>query len=60
MDETEKENGQEREKKREIAQLKSNINSVNVRLKTVDRALDCQDQYFRRNSLLIHGVNKEN
>ena len=42
-----------REKEREIAKLKSTINSLNVRLGKADRALVCQEQYSRRNCLLI-------
>ena len=49
-----------REKEREIAELKSTINSLNVRLDKGDRALDHQEQYFRRNYLLIHGIDEEN
>ena len=49
-----------REKEWEIAELKSTINSLNVRLDKADRALDCQEQYSRRNCLLIHGTGKEN
>ena len=44
-----------REKEREI------INTdLNVRLDKVDRALDRQEQYSRRNCLLIHGIDEEN
>ena len=49
-----------REKEWEIAELKSTINSLNVRLDKADRALDCQEQYLRRNWLLIHSIDKEN
>ena len=49
-----------REKKREIAELKSTINSLNVRLDKADRALDRQEQYSRINCLLIHGIDEEN
>ena len=49
-----------RQKEREIAELKSAINSLNVRLDKGDRALDHQEQYFRRNCLLIHGIDEEN
>ena len=49
-----------REKEREIAELKSTINSLNVRLDKADRALDCQEQYSRRNCLLIHSIDEEN
>ena len=49
-----------REKEREIAELKSTINSLNVSLGKADRALDGQEQYSRRNCLLIHGTDEEN
>ena len=49
-----------KEKEREIAELKSTINSLNVRLDKADRALDRQEQYSRRNCLLIHGIDEEN
>ena len=48
-----------REKEREIAELKSTINGLNVRLDKVDRALDRQEQYSRRNCLLIHDIDEE-
>ena len=50
----------EKKKEQEIAELKSTINSLNVRLDKADRALDCQEQYSRRNCLLIHGIDEEN
>ena len=49
-----------REKEWEIAELKSTINSLNVRLDKADRALDRQEQYLRRNWLLIHSIDEEN
>ena len=49
-----------REKEREIAELKSIINSLNVRIDKADRVLDLQEQYSRRNCLLIHGIDEEN
>ena len=49
-----------KKKEQEIAELKSTINSLNVRLDKADRALDCQEQYSRRNCLLIHGIDEEN
>ena len=49
-----------REKEQEIAELKSAINSLNVRLDKDDRVLDLQEQYSRRNCLLIHGIDEEN
>ena len=49
-----------REKEREIPELKSIINSLNVRIDKADRVLDRQEQYSRRNCLLIHGIDEEN
>ena len=49
-----------REKEREIAELKSTRKSLNVCLDKADRTLDRQEQYFRRNCLLIHGIVEEN
>ena len=49
-----------REKEREIAELKSTINSLNTRLDKANRVLDRQKQYPRRNCLLIHGIEEEN
>ena len=49
-----------REKEREITQLKRTLNSLNLRLDKADRALDRQEQYSRRNYLLIHGIDEEN
>ena len=49
-----------RQKEQEIAELKSTINGLNVRLDKVEKALDCQEQYSRRNCLLIYRIDKEN
>ena len=49
-----------REKEREIAELKSIINSLNVKVDKADRALDRQEQYSRRSCLLIHGIDEGN
>ena len=49
-----------RQKEWEIAELKITINSLNVRLDKADRTLDCQEQYPRRNCLLIYGIDEEN
>ena len=48
-----------REKERKIAELKIIIDGLNVTLNKAERAFDCQEQYFRRNSLLIHAINEE-
>lgn len=34
--------------------------NLNLGLGKVDRALDCLEQYCRRNCKLIHGINEEN
>ena len=49
-----------RELEWEIAELKSTINSLNVRLDKADKALDHKEQYSRWNCSLIHGIDKEN
>ena len=49
-----------RQKEREITELKSNINGLNLRLDKVNRALHRQEQYSRRNYLLVNGNDKEN
>ena len=49
-----------RKKEWEIAELKSTINSLNIRLDKADRALYHQEQYSRRNCLLIHSIDEEN
>ena len=38
---------------------KNEVKYLNEKVETVDRSLDCHEQYSRRNCLLIHGV-KEN
>ena len=48
-----------REKEREIAELKSTINGLNVRLDKADRALDCQEQYSKINGLLMQVIDEE-
>ena len=48
-----------REKERKIAELKIIIDGLNVTLNKAERAFDCPEQYFRRNSLLIHAINEE-
>ena len=51
---------EKREKEREIEELKGTINSLNVQLDKVYRALDRQEQCSRRNFLLIHDIDEEN
>ena len=43
-----------------LAELKNAINGLNVKLDKVDKTLDHQKQYFRRNCLLKHGIDEEN
>ena len=49
-----------REKEQELAEIKSTINNLNVRLDKADRDVGRQEQYSRRNCLLIYGINEEN
>lgn len=49
-----------KEKVQGIPELKSNINGWNARLDNLDRALEQQEQYSKRNCLLIHIIDKEN
>ena len=46
-------------KKRQISELKNEVKTLNEKLETMDRSLNCHGQYFRRNCFLIHGM-KEN
>ena len=46
-------------KKRQISELRNEVKTLNEKLETMDRSVDCYEQYFRRNCLLIHGM-KEN
>ena len=46
-------------RKRQILELKNEVKSLNEKVDTMDKSLDCHEQYSRRNCLLIHGV-KEN
>ena len=48
-----------KEKERQISELKSEVKYLNEKVETMDRSLNCHEQYSRRNCLLIHGV-KEN
>ena len=49
-----------REKEREMAELKSTISRLDVRVGIVERVLDQKEQYSSRNRLLIHCFDKEN
>ena len=49
-----------RKKEQEIAELKRTVDGLNVSLDKRDWALDCQEQYSRRNCLLICSIGKKN
>ena len=49
----------ERRKKERKKELKNEVKFLNEKVETMDKSLDCHEQYSRRNCLLIHGV-KEN
>ena len=49
-----------REKEQKIVVLKSTRKSLNVCLDKADRTLYRQEQYSRKNCLLIHGIVEEN
>ena len=48
-----------REKEREIKELKENISTLSKRLDDLDSVIDRQEQYSRRNCLLLHGIEEE-
>ena len=48
-----------KEKERQISKLKNVVNYLNEKVETMERSLDWDEQYSRRNCLLIHCV-KEN
>ena len=48
-----------KKKERPISELIKEIKIPNERVETMDRSLNCHEQYSRRNCLLIHGM-KEN
>ena len=48
-----------RKKEQEIAELKRTVDGLNVSLDKRDWALDCQEQYSRRNCLLICSIGKK-
>ena len=43
-----------KEKEQQISELKIEVKSLNEKVETMDRSLDCHEQYSRRNCLLIH------
>ena len=48
------------QKEKEIAELKEHLMSLKEKFFQVDKMLDCQKQYSRRNCLLVHGVEEKN
>ena len=50
----------QREKEREIAEIKSTMNGWNKNIDKLYRASDSQKQYFRINCLLVHCIDEEN
>ena len=45
-----------KEKEKEIAELKEDLTSLKQQFFQVDKTLDRQEQYSKRNCLLVHGV----
>ena len=48
------------QKEKEMAELKEDLASVKEKFIEVEKVLDCQEQYSRRNCLLVHGVDENN
>ena len=49
-----------KQKEKEIAELKEDLTSLKEKFFQVDKTLDRQEQYSRRNCLLVHGVEEKN
>ena len=49
-----------KQKEKEIAELKEDLTSLKEKFFQVERTLDHQEQYSRRNCLLVHGVEEKN
>ena len=47
-------------KEKEIAELKEDLTSLKEKFFQFDKTLDRQEQYSRRNCLLVHGVEEKN
>ena len=47
-------------KGQEIAELKEDLASLKEKFIPIDKTLDCQEQYSRRNCLFVHGVDEKN
>ena len=56
LDEYEKDR---REKDAIIANLQSELKSASMKVEDLEKKLDRQEQYFRRNCILIHGLKEE-
>ena len=49
-----------KQKQKEIVELKEELASLRKRFFQVDKMLDCQGQYSRRNCVLSYGVDEKN
>ena len=49
-----------KKKEKEIAELKEDLTSLKEKFFQVDKTLDRQEQYSRRNCLLVHGLEEKN
>ena len=49
-----------KQKEKEIAELKEELASLRKKFFEVDKMLDCQEQYSRRNCVLAYGVDEKN
>ena len=49
-----------KKKEKEIAELKEDLTSLKEKFFQVDKTLDRQEQYLRRNCLLAHGLEEKN
>ena len=50
----------QKQKEKEIAESKEDLTSLREKFFQVDKMLDCQEQYSRKNCPLVHGVEEEN
>ena len=49
----------QKEMEKEIAELKEDLTSLKEKFFQVDKTLDRQEQYSRKNGLLVHGVEEK-
>ena len=56
----EKHEADRKKKEKEIAELKEQLTSLKEKFFQVDKTLDRQEQYSRRNCLLVHGLEEKN